>query len=186
MTFIIVLPHLLHPSARVDMRIPGPLKVTTVVLSGEGNTLLQQRNLASRSSWHTVCHKRMNLGVWCEMIAFSLLSALTFIKKANSPSMFRREGDTLDNTISAFNVRLTLTGSFLSPFPWFPSRPASSATHDENMFLLGLTETPWWAKLTCQSCMDTVEKFLLMLLERKLRREIHFLPRICAQMQEAW
>lgn len=120
------------------------------------------------------------------IISFSSLTALTFIENNCSSlvnsSLVKRGWDwPPDSRIPVFNVRLTIIGSFLSPLPLFPSRTASSATHDKNLFLLGLIETPWWMKFTCQSCLNVLEEVSLIFLERKVRREGHFLSRMCTK-----
>ena len=60
----------------------------------------------------------------------------------STSSLLKWKAHRADSRIPDFNFRLTFIGSFLPPFPLFPSRTGSSATHDENLFLLGLLETP--------------------------------------------
>lgn len=68
------------------------------------------------------------------------------------------QGCRADSRIPNVYFRLTFIDSFVPPFPFFPSKTGSSATHGENLFLLGLLETPWWVKLTCQSCLGVIDE----------------------------
>lgn len=98
-------------------------------------------------------------------ISFPPLSALAIKNPSlsqpglrSTSSLVKWEAYRADSRIPDFNFRLTFIGSFLPSFPLFPFRIDSSATHDENLFLLGLLETPWWVKLTCQSCLDVANE----------------------------